>query len=261
MVFQWSLCDSKSPQVSRTLLSILAVFNNALVCMVSTRPPTSKSSSLFNSPLVTVLSAPISFGIIVTFMFHNFFSSLARSRYLFFFSLSFSFILCSAGTAKSIILQDFFLSITIRSGLLAKIWWSVCMSKSYRSLCVSFSKTAAGLCIKHLFGWGNLHFLHISHLADPVVFSLILPLCLLSDWSFRLLCIWGFFSPASPYVSSTSQGILTDLSNAVVGMVLILPSFEWFQFPFHAFGVVLRIPNKTGINHNRMFLSFILFFW
>ena len=43
MVFHWSLSDSKSPQVSRTLLSILAVLNNAVVWMVSTRPPTSKS--------------------------------------------------------------------------------------------------------------------------------------------------------------------------------------------------------------------------
>ena len=36
MVFHWSLSDSKSPQVSRILLSILAVFNNAVVWMVST---------------------------------------------------------------------------------------------------------------------------------------------------------------------------------------------------------------------------------
>ena len=39
MVFHWRLSDSKSPQISRTLLSILAVFNNAVVWMVSTRPP------------------------------------------------------------------------------------------------------------------------------------------------------------------------------------------------------------------------------
>ena len=43
MVFHWRLSDSKSPQVFRTLLSILAVFNNAVVWMVSTRLPTSKS--------------------------------------------------------------------------------------------------------------------------------------------------------------------------------------------------------------------------
>ena len=35
IVFQWSLSDSKSPQVSRTFLSILAVLNNVVVWMVS----------------------------------------------------------------------------------------------------------------------------------------------------------------------------------------------------------------------------------
>ena len=119
MVFHWRLSDSKSPQISRTLLSILAVFNNAVVWMVSTRPPTSKSSRAFNNPLVTMRKAPITIGIIVTFMFHSFFNSLARSRYLFLFSHSFSFILWSAGTAKSTVLQIFFfLLIIIRSGLL-----------------------------------------------------------------------------------------------------------------------------------------------
>ena len=36
------------------------------------------------------------------------------------------------------------------------------MSKSHRSLCVSFSTTAAGLSIYHFFVWSNLNFLHIS---------------------------------------------------------------------------------------------------
>ena len=132
MVFHWSLKDSKSPQVSRTLLNILAVLNNAAVWMVSTCQPISKSSSPCNSPLVIVPNAPIMIGIIFIFMFHSFFNSLASSRYLFFFSLSFSFILLSAGTAKSTILQVLFiLLITIRSGPLAEIRWSVCMSKSH----------------------------------------------------------------------------------------------------------------------------------
>ena len=50
----------------------------------------------------------------------------------------------------------------IRSGLLAEIRWSMCISKSHRSLCVSFSRTGAGLCIYHLFVGLNLNFLHIS---------------------------------------------------------------------------------------------------
>ena len=108
MASHWSLGERKSPQVSRTLLSILAVLTNAVVWMVSTRPPTSKSSSPFCKSLVTVPSAPITIGIIVTCMFHSFFNSLARSRYLSFFSHSFSFILWSARTAKSTILQVLF---------------------------------------------------------------------------------------------------------------------------------------------------------
>ena len=108
MVFHWSLSNSKSPQVSRTLPSILAVLNNAVVWMVSIRPPTSKSPSSFSNPLVTVPNAPITIGIIVTYIFYSFFNSLARSRYLFFFSHSFSFILWSAGSAKSTILQVLF---------------------------------------------------------------------------------------------------------------------------------------------------------
>ena len=96
----WSLSDSKSPQVSRTLLSILAVLSNAVIWIVSHRLLTSKSSRPFNNPLVIMPKAPITIGTIVTFMVHSFFNSLARSMYLSFFLHSFSFILWSAGTAK-----------------------------------------------------------------------------------------------------------------------------------------------------------------
>ena len=119
----------KSPQVSRTLLSILAILSNAVIWIVSIRPLTSKSSRPFNNPLVIVSKAPITIGTIVTFVFHSFFSSLAKSRYLSFFSHSFSFILWSAGTAKSTILQIllfFFLLIIRSSGLLVEIKWFVC---------------------------------------------------------------------------------------------------------------------------------------
>ena len=105
MVFHWSLSDGKSTQVSRTLLSILAVPHNAVFWMVSICPLTSKPSSPFNRPFVTVPNAPITTGIIVIFMFRIFKNSLASCRYLSFFSLPFSFSLWSAGTAKSTILQ------------------------------------------------------------------------------------------------------------------------------------------------------------
>ena len=198
MVFHWSRSDSMSPQVTKTLLSILAVLGNVVVWMVSTRPPTSKSSSSFNNPLVTVPNAPITIGIIVTCMFHSFFNSLTRSKYLF-FSHSFSFILWSARTAKSTISQGlFFLLIIIRFGLLAEIRWSVCMSKSHGSLCVLFSRTAAGLCIYHLFVWSNLNSLHISQwITLPTQSCLVL-------YSFcpnllHSLIMWLMFSSLSPH--------------------------------------------------------------
>ena len=152
MVFHWSLSDSKSPQVSRTRLRILAVLSNAVVWIVSTRPPTSMSSSPFNNPLVSVPKAPITIGTIVTFMFHSFFNSLARSRYFFFF---FTFLQIYSVVRWDSKVDNFadslflFLLIIIRSGLLAGIRWSVCMLKSHRSLCESFSRTGAGLCICH----------------------------------------------------------------------------------------------------------------
>ena len=109
MVFRWSLRDSKSAQVSRTLLNILADLNTAVVWMVSTRPLISKFSSPFTNPSLTVARAPIPIGIIVTFIFHSFFQFLSKdacicSSFHFFFN----FTPWPAGTAKSIILQVLF---------------------------------------------------------------------------------------------------------------------------------------------------------
>ena len=90
---------------------------------------------------------------------HFFFNSLARSRYLSFFSL---FTQWSAETALSTIQQVLF-------SFFFFCWfcWSsgrdlviVCISKSPRRLCVSFSKTDSGLCVYHLFTWSNFNFLH-----------------------------------------------------------------------------------------------------
>ena len=103
-IFHWSLSNSMSPQIFRTLLSILTDLNNAVVWMVSTHPLIFQSFS----PLGIVPRAPIRNGISITFMFHSFFSCLARSRHLSFFSLSFNFTQWLAGTAKSKILQVLF---------------------------------------------------------------------------------------------------------------------------------------------------------
>ena len=128
MVFNWSLSDSKSLQVSGTRLRILTVLRNSVIWIVSNRPPSTRSSRPFNNPFVIVSKAPITIGTTVTFMFHSFFNSLERSRYLPFFAHSFRFIQWSARTAESTILQIIFiLLIIIRSGLLVGIRWSVCI--------------------------------------------------------------------------------------------------------------------------------------
>ena len=92
----WSLSDSKSAQVSRTLLSILTDLNNHIVRMVSTHPLISKSSCHCTTFVMTVASATI--GIKVTFLFHCLFRSLAKSKNL-------CFTLGSAGTLKFTIRQ------------------------------------------------------------------------------------------------------------------------------------------------------------
>ena len=201
MVFHWFLSDSRAPQVSRTLLSILADLNNALVQIVSIHPLISKSSSPCTNPLVTLPSAPIIIGITVTFMFHSFFSNfLGSSRYLSLFSLSFSFNLWSAGTAKFTIRQVLFFV------EYHKVWSS---GRDLVILCVSFSGMDSELCIYHLFVWSKLNFLftpsEFLQQHQLVVFHKNL-----SNSKF-------------PQLSRTFQSIRADLNNAVVWTVSILP--------------------------------------
>ena len=156
---------SSSPQVSRTRLSILAVLSNAVIWIVSTRPPTSKSSKPF----------------------------------------------------------FFFFLIIIEAGLLAEIRWSVCMSKSHRSLCVLFSRTGTGLCIYHLFVWSNLNFLHISQWItlptqkhqSQLVQSLLSLSTAVFQFSSKVEVLNLLFTFLQIY-SRTRLSILAVLSNAVV---------------------------------------------
>ena len=118
-----------------------------------------------------------------------------------FFSLSFNFNLWSTGTEKSTILKVlfslffFFLLIIIRFGRLAKIWWSVCISKSQWTLCVSFSWTDSGLCIYHLFIWSNFNFLHNS----PWITLSYLVLYYFCVNLLHSLIMWSIVSSLSPH--------------------------------------------------------------
>ena len=101
--------DSKFLLVSRTLLSILADFNSAVVWMISILPLNPNSSNLFPRSLRTITSVPTTFDITVTFMFHSFFSSQARTKYSSIVLLSFIFSLWSPETGKSITWQGLFI--------------------------------------------------------------------------------------------------------------------------------------------------------
>ena len=108
--------------------------------MVSTRPLISNSSCPCTNPLVIVPRGSIITDI-ATFMFHSSFSSLAKSRYLSFCSLSFNFTLSSVGTAKSTIWQVLFFCCCWL--LLGEVAWprsgDPFVSKNPRGVCVSYS--------------------------------------------------------------------------------------------------------------------------
>ena len=139
MVFHWSLSDCKSPPVSRTLLSILADLKNAVVCMVSTRPLISKFSSPCTNPLVTVPWTTITIGIIVSFLFQGFFSSLARSRYFPIFRIL-SILLCVPPGQQSPQSCKFSLFCWLSLGLI--VWLRLgdpFVSQNLRGVCVCHS--------------------------------------------------------------------------------------------------------------------------
>ena len=106
-------------------------------------------------------------------------------------------ILLSAGTARyTIQLFPFFWLTISRPGHLARFRWSVCISKSQRSLYISFSRTNSRLCVYHLFVWSSLNFLHNSQFITLPTKSCLV---LYSFWSNLLhsLIMWLIVSSLS----------------------------------------------------------------
>ena len=122
------------------------IFNNAVLWMVSVRPPIFK----FSSPWWSFWVPPSTVGISVTFRFYSFFSQSTWTL----FSFPLIFTPWSAGTVKSIIRQVlifFFFVINLISWL--GLGLSVCISKSQRILCISFSRADSGLYMYHSVEW------------------------------------------------------------------------------------------------------------
>ena len=191
MVSHWSLSDKKSSQVSWTLFSILADLNNAVVWMVSTCPFLSTSSSPCTNHLITVPRAPITIGIIAIFMFYSISNSLGRSRYLSLFSHFKNFPQWSTGTVKSTILQV----LIIRSGRLAEIWRSVCISKSQGSSCVSISRTESGpsSSIYNSVSMLIIHSAFCCHFSVPIFCSKIIIIIIINS-VFHISNYWYSFT-------------------------------------------------------------------
>ena len=138
MVSHWSLSDSKSPHVFMTLLSILADINNAILWMVSTRPLNSKLSSPFINSFGDSTDRTNYHWYNCHFHIPQFFQFPNKVKLLIFLFVFFQF--------YSVVSQDskvhnptssLFLMTITRSGRLDEIRWSVCISKSQWSWCVS----------------------------------------------------------------------------------------------------------------------------
>ena len=124
------------PQVSRTLLGILADFNDAIFWLIYLRSPISNSSNSLSKPLGIVPRALITIGITVTFIFHYFFSYQARSNYLSFFLFS-----LTTRTTKSTIRQvvlHFFVVVVVVVYYLVKSY-VICLYLKISEICASHS--------------------------------------------------------------------------------------------------------------------------
>ena len=161
--FLTSLSDRKFLQVSRTILSILADLNNAVVWNISTRPLIFMSSSPCTNPLMTVPRAPVH----RHFHVPQFFQFSGKVNVLIFLFVFFQFYSMVNRDSKvhnsvSFFCFCFCFFIIINSGHLAEIKWFASMLKSQRNLCISFSRTDSGSLIYHLFVQSNFSFLHNS---------------------------------------------------------------------------------------------------
>ena len=155
MVIHCSLSDCKSPQISRTLLSILAALDNVVVWIVSASP------TIYNSSCSLTKHTNYNW-------YHrhphapHLFSSLERSKNLSLFSFSLNLSLWSAWTAKSPTWKVLFFFFFFFCKASCLIFWSVYISKSLIILCIPFSRMDSDLCMDQLIVSPNLNLLHNS---------------------------------------------------------------------------------------------------
>ena len=165
MVFHWSLSDSKSPRDSRTLLSILADLNNAVVWMVSTCPLISKSSNsctkilcwLYRADQLQIVSLSLSCSIVFSIIWQG------PGIYPSFRFLSLFYPIVNRNGKFHYLARSLFCWV-----LRHLVVWPrlgdpfVSQPPPTQKICVSFFKIDSWLCIYNLFVWLNFNFLHDS---------------------------------------------------------------------------------------------------
>ena len=167
------------------------------------RFPTLRTHLLWGSLQVHQLqlaSPPLSYSIVFCFFlgWGFFFCSLTRSKYLSPFLSSLILLCCWLGWQSPLFCRFSFLLTITRSGCLAGIWWSVCISKSLIILCVSFSRTDSGLWVYHLVVWSNFSFLHnFQRTSFPIQSYLVL--CYFCASLLYSLIMWSIVSSLSSH--------------------------------------------------------------
>ena len=141
-----------------------------------------------------------------TFIFNHFFNSLSRSRYLSFFSLSFNFTQCSAGTTKSTILIVFVVLVHYN-----KIWLSGRdeVIRLYVKTLLKFLgfilqdscwvEHVRIICLVKFYFLAQFPMDHLAHSMVSYSYSLSVLICCIGlwcNWSFRfyhhISCIYCF---------------------------------------------------------------------
>ena len=167
--------------------------------MVSTRPLISKFFRPCTNPLVTVPTALVKISVTITFMFHSFYSSIARSRYLSLFRFL-SVLFCGQQERKNPLLRwfsffllfffffFFFFTLT-RSSPLAEIKWSICISKLQKIRAPHFLDWfwVVHIPFVHMIKFKLLAQFPIDDLSHPVVSSLILFLRKLTAFTYCVI--------------------------------------------------------------------------
>ena len=111
------------------------------------------------------------------------------------------------------------------------------MLKSHRSLCVSFSRTGARLCIYHLI-----------IIIIIIIIIILLVLESFSRQSYLMIFHGSLRDSKSLQASRTLLGILADLNNIAVWIVLFLPPISNSSSPFsRPLGIVPNAPITIGI--------------